>query len=287
MLVDESRTAVQDMPRPPQQEAMSAMAGSMEGHPCFLDPLELEALALNLDASLRVHSSHHFFCWTQGLLKNLIRHELLICALRKGDSMSFNVDSFSTASPSHALSRTLSVHNTSLMPTLVKVWASNDFRPVICEMGKEKLSPGSELARELNFIGTNDIVVHGTYDTIGTPASLFIFVCRSGTISPKYARLVELMVPFLHVAWVRTQISWPEAGGSTPSSTAERDLLTVREKEILGFIYLGKSNIEIGMILGISSLTVKNHVQKILRKLNVQNRTQAVGRALTLRILGD
>ena len=35
----------------------------------------------------------------------------------------------------------------------------------------------------------------------------------------------------------------------------------------------------------ISPLTVKNHVQKILRKLNVVNRAQAVGKALELRIL--
>ncbi|MEO8165670.1 MAG: transcriptional regulator EpsA, partial [Betaproteobacteria bacterium] len=31
--------------------------------------------------------------------------------------------------------------------------------------------------------------------------------------------------------------------------------------------------------------TVKNHVQKILRKLDVVNRAQAVGKALELRIL--
>ncbi|MND01496.1 Transcriptional regulatory protein DegU [compost metagenome] len=62
-------------------------------------------------------------------------------------------------------------------------------------------------------------------------------------------------------------------------------VLTVRETEILKWIYHGKSNIEIGMILSISALTVKNHVQKILRKLNVLNRTQAVGKALALRIL--
>ena len=39
------------------------------------------------------------------------------------------------------------------------------------------------------------------------------------------------------------------------------------------------------MILGISPLTVKNHVQKILRRLDVLNRAQAVGKALALRIL--
>ena len=62
-------------------------------------------------------------------------------------------------------------------------------------------------------------------------------------------------------------------------------LLTPREQQILQWIYHGKSNIEIGMILEISPLTVKNHVQKTLRKLNVLNRTQAVGKALALRIV--
>ena len=59
----------------------------------------------------------------------------------------------------------------------------------------------------------------------------------------------------------------------------------MRELEILKWIYLGKSNFEIGAILKISPLTVKNHVQKILRKLDVLNRTQAVGKALALRVL--
>jgi DNA-binding CsgD family transcriptional regulator len=61
--------------------------------------------------------------------------------------------------------------------------------------------------------------------------------------------------------------------------------VTPREQEILRWIYQGKSNFEIGAILSISPLTVKNHVQKILRKLNVVNRAQAVGKALELRIL--
>ena len=72
------------------------------------------------------------------------------------------------------------------------------------------------------------------------------------------------------------------AGANKPAKTG---LLTPRETQILQWIYHGKSNIEIGMILDISPLTVKNHVQKTLRKLNVLNRTQAVGKALALRIV--
>ena len=53
--------------------------------------------------------------------------------------------------------------------------------------------------------------------------------------------------------------------------------LSAREAEILRWIALGKTNPEIGSILNISSFTVKNHVQRILKKLDVSNRTQAVG----------
>jgi DNA-binding CsgD family transcriptional regulator len=53
-------------------------------------------------------------------------------------------------------------------------------------------------------------------------------------------------------------------------------LLTAREREILLLLRDGKSNAEIGATLAISPLTVKNHVQKVLRKLGVRNRTQAV-----------
>lgn len=287
MQVDESLMTRQARPPPVQREGVSAMDEGADGHPTFLETLELEALALNLDASLRVYTSHHFFCWTQGLLQNLIRHELLICALRRSESLSFHVDSFSTTAPSHEFSKIRSGQNASLMPHLVKLWEQNHFRPVICQIGKDRLSAGSELARELNFIGANDIVLHGTYDTVGTPASLFVFVCRPGTISLKQAHLIELVTPSLHTAWIRTKVSWPEGSGGTPAHSSGRDLLTGRQKEILELVYLGKSNVEIGMILGLSSLTVKNHVQKILRRLDVQNRTQAVGKALALRILGD
>jgi DNA-binding CsgD family transcriptional regulator len=48
---------------------------------------------------------------------------------------------------------------------------------------------------------------------------------------------------------------------------------------------MGKSNHEIGGLLEISPLTVKNHVQKICRKLNAQNRAHAVSRGISLRLL--
>jgi DNA-binding NarL/FixJ family response regulator len=56
--------------------------------------------------------------------------------------------------------------------------------------------------------------------------------------------------------------------------------LTSRELEVLELIVLGNSNKEIGGELAISEATVKTHINSILDKLGVTDRTQAVRTAL-------
>lgn len=56
--------------------------------------------------------------------------------------------------------------------------------------------------------------------------------------------------------------------------------LSVREREILGWVGEGKRNAEIAAILGISAHTVRNHLVNIFAKLGVETRTAA---ATTLR----
>lgn len=61
--------------------------------------------------------------------------------------------------------------------------------------------------------------------------------------------------------------------------------LTEREREVLYWIYFGKTNWEISEILGISKHTVKNHVKNILKKMGVNNRTHAASRACSFGFL--
>jgi DNA-binding NarL/FixJ family response regulator len=51
--------------------------------------------------------------------------------------------------------------------------------------------------------------------------------------------------------------------------------LTERESEVLAELAHGRSNREIARLFGVSEKTVKTHVSAILRKLAVQDRTQA------------
>ena len=64
-------------------------------------------------------------------------------------------------------------------------------------------------------------------------------------------------------------------------SSMESMVLTNRELQILQFVDEGKSNKQISSVLHISLHTVKNHVHRILEKLKVSNRREAVHLAYT------
>ena len=260
-------------------EGNASLADSV--HSAATDFLQIESIVLNLDASLRVHARAHFFSWTQGLLQSLIRHELLICTLCLGKPPAFRADGFSMTTPDPTQLSDIFLRDTSVVPALLKAWEERRYQPVVIDMTATVLGSGS-FSREAERLGGTQLLVHGVHDADGRALTLFTFACRPGSVGPRQVYLAQLLAPALHVAWVRTQLQ------RTPTSAdkaSNQGVLTVRELDILKWIYLGKSNFEIGAILKISPLTVKNHVQKILRKLNVVNRTQAIGKSLELRIL--
>ncbi len=72
-----------------------------------------------------------------------------------------------------------------------------------------------------------------------------------------------------------------------PAAVAERlaermagEELTARERQVLELIVRGNSNKEIGAALSISEATVKSHINSLLSKLGVADRTQAATMAL-------
>ena len=83
------------------------------------------------------------------------------------------------------------------------------------------------------------------------------------------------------------------AGGRYLSAEATRRLserapgsdLTARELEVLQYMAKGLNNKEIGGLIGCSRFTAKFHVQNILQKLQVADRTEAVAAAMQRGIL--
>ena len=129
----------------------------------------------------------------------------------------------------------------------------------------------------------NSFAAHGMCAVGGPVASLFVLLNQSGGIGARQLYLLETLLPFLHVTWLRVHLGQYSCG--TLGSIPELNGLSAREVEVIHCLQDGKSNSQIGILLKISPLTVKNHVQNILRKLNARNRAQAVVKGLTLGIL--
>jgi DNA-binding NarL/FixJ family response regulator len=77
------------------------------------------------------------------------------------------------------------------------------------------------------------------------------------------------------------------ASRTRDSSAAHGDELTHREVEVLRLVAEGKTNAEIAASLFISVGTVKVHVERIIDKLAVSDRTQAAVRAVELGYLNS
>ncbi|KLU02797.1 MAG: response regulator [Rhodopirellula sp. JB055] len=93
---------------------------------------------------------------------------------------------------------------------------------------------------------------------------------------------VERLIEALNLAfdgqqsWTREELRRVTGALATPRMNQDIDVpLTQRESEVLRQMALGLTNKEIAKMLGISYETVKEHVQHILRKLGVSDRTQA------------
>ena len=77
-------------------------------------------------------------------------------------------------------------------------------------------------------------------------------------------------------AWKRDELRRVSGAIAAPRASCEMEVsLTRRESEVLRQLAYGLTNKEIGQALGISYETVKEHVQHILRKIGVSDRTQA------------
>lgn len=126
--------------------------------------------------------------------------------------------------------------------------------------------------------GLQNIAAHGVYDYSRQHASYFSFHRLPEPPGERHKRLLNILVPHMHVALLRI-LHKLKSNTVRPPVLASRTL-TAREMEVLGWVCEGKTSTEIASILGIARSTVRNQIQSILVKLRVCTRSQAVAEAI-------
>ncbi|MGH8640847.1 MAG: XrtB/PEP-CTERM-associated transcriptional regulator EpsA [Burkholderiales bacterium] len=252
----------------------------MEPESATLSPRELEHYLFVVESSLQVRKSHQFFLWVQGQLQSLLPHEILFCVHGDLQRRDYTVARYTSAPfPDEQFAEIRHPEN-GLVAKVIQAWKKNWEEPcVFNQNGQLGLYPQVELL--MAEYRLPNLACHGTHSVNGGASSCFIFARLPQPPGPRQCYLLELLLPHLHAAFVRTMID-ERRELRTPLVP---HALTAREIEILRWVSEGKNNHQIGDALRISPLTVKNHIQNILKKLEVQNRAQAVTRAIGARLI--
>lgn len=231
-----------------------------------------------VEASLRVIRRDQLFSWLQGSFQYLFPHEVMICGISASAGEDFSFESFSSIRYPESCANAVTSPRDGVVWRVMALW-QNARRPLMLGGGLPPgdygnyLVPFTDEEANLMEVELHNIAAHGMGGQNGGISTFFCFSRVPQQPGKSHARLLELLMPYLHSALVRV------AGHSGEVQLRQ---LTEREQEVLQWVKRGKTNWEIAQILGISLYTVKNHVQNILRKLNVQNRSHAAVKANNL-----
>lgn len=249
----------------------------------ILSKLEQEYLLRAIEASVQVRDLRQFYLWTQGQLQALLPHQLMLCMQFDGADTLLRLECLHAGVLDDALQRRLCDPADGLAPRLARHCRASDRLPALTGGGRRAGDATLELfRRELQGAGFDNMVVHGSGRLAGG-ATLFALCGWAEPPSARHAYFLALLLPHLHMALLRLSEAAMRAGSPGAADAIARPL-SARETEILGWLREGKSNYEVGRILGISALTVKNHLQRIYRTLGVSNRSHALSRCMALHL---
>lgn len=268
--------------------------------PSIVDESACQLRVMAAAAGIRRHVD--LLQWLQGDLQNFVPHEIMVAAW--GD-FQLGLTHFDIASPISGV-RTVDAHSETMSPLLQKLfahWSASGGLPCILEAGAAGFL--AEVAKVDCAVGgalkrMRSSLVHGIKDERGQHDCLYVLFSATTTHQETHRQSISLFLPSIdaalrqvaHLPQQQDRRGWSAMIGTregaintiAPLGTAvdnaaneDDKLLSPREQEIMEWVRKGKTNYEVGLILDISAFTVKNHLQRIYKKLGVFNRTQASG----------
>jgi transcriptional regulator EpsA len=246
-----------------------------------LSSVELERLLITIESSQQVHRRHQYFLWTQGVLQSFLPHDMLIFGHGEYGAPGFRCEVLARTNTWE--DRALHSELDRLVGMMVENWQGAGHAPRTFAAGHADAEAG-EIGQTLVRLGLGHALAHGAKEFPGESSGFFVFLRMPEPPGKRQVYFAEMLMPYLHTALHRMLLA--------EKDSPERRLrpgvkLSSREAEVISLVRDGKTNQQIARVLDLSPLTVKNHVQNILRKLEVANRAQAVAKAVKARLIGE
>lgn len=260
----------------------------------FMSPAETHDYHQIVARWAHMRSHLDLLVWLQGDVQRYLPHKILIAAW--GDFATGEVQ-YDVLSPIPGV-RSHTAQAMNLIPMLQRLferWQSFGRKPFTLNVGQEGFflnqaagsSPPCKLGSALNHM--RSVSVHGINDSRESHDWLYLVFSDELQSVDTHSAAMAMLLPYIdmglrQVEHLPLQVlvsQIKDITESTPAdttSTPMTEALSARETEILSWVAMGKTNADIGAILGISEFTVKNHLQRVFRKLDVSNRAQAVSR---------
>ncbi|TWI65125.1 transcriptional regulator EpsA [Pseudoduganella lurida] len=231
----------------------------------ILSRQEQEYLLHAIEAGLDLRDPGQLFLWAQGQLQALLPHRALVCLRLDPAGAIVRTELLQAGGPPGRLEAALCDPARGIASAALQLWREGGERPLLLQ------PEAGVLAGRLAALGLPGAIAHGSGALPGG-ATFFLACGLAGRPGPRQAHFLRLLLPHLHLALLRL----------APAHAAMPRALSPRELQVLHWLGEGKNNAEIGQLLGISALTVKNHLQRLYRVLGVSNRAHAVARSALL-----
>ena len=245
-----------------------------------MDPVQFLKIA-GQGATLRTHAD--LWRWLQGDVQQWLPHQILLVGwgdFRNGD-LQYDIVSNLPGLRTHLCP---AARIAPLVNYFRDCWVAAQSQPTqldIAGCGQLLGEAGQGWTASPGVPGMQTALVHGVGDArLGGER---IFAALSSGVAPAYgAAALKRIVPFIDSALRRMAPAPMRQPGAERNQVEQLVVrlgqLSERERQIMVWVAMGKTNPEIGCILHISEFTVKNHMKSIFSKLDVCNRAQAVAK---------
>ena len=224
---------------------------------------------------------YEIYRWLSGELQQFLPHEILVSAWGDFARWSLKLD-ITSGLPGVRTQQLAHCPIDDVVRQAYGRWLQAGRQPVLLAAAEGLAPHVCTCAIHVALRSMRSLLVHGTRDQRSGHDSLYIaFTSGSltkGRSKQRFLSIADALVAQIDSAFRRVA-ALPLEPLPSPHGGAFRVLdLSEREREILESVCQGKTNVDIAVALEISPFTVKNHVQRIFRKIGVSNRTQAAAR---------